>query len=139
MSTITITHASRAESSELKKIILACSLGTIFEWYDFFLYASMSPIIAKLFFSGVNPTAAFIFALLAFSAGFVVRPFGALVFGRLGDLVGRKHTFLVTIVIMGFSTFMVGVLPGYESIGIAAPVMLIVLRILQGLAIGGEC
>nr|WP_198168937.1 MFS transporter [Bordetella flabilis] len=121
-----------------RKVIFASSLGTVFEWYDFYLYGSLAPIIALHFFSGVNPTAGFIFALLAFAAGFAVRPFGALVFGRLGDLVGRKYTFLVTIVIMGLSTFLVGILPTYASIGIAAPALLIVLRLLQGLALGGE-
>ncbi|MEI2416247.1 MFS transporter [Orrella sp. JC864] len=123
---------------EEKRVILASSLGTVFEWYDFYLYGSLAAIIAVHFFSGVNPTAAFIFALLAFAAGFAVRPFGALVFGRLGDLVGRKYTFLVTIVLMGASTFLVGVLPTYEAIGIAAPIILIILRLLQGLALGGE-
>src|ERR1700754_1388940 len=118
-----------------KKVIFASSLGTVFEWYDFYLYGSLAAIIAKQFFSGLNPTGAFIVALLAFAAGFAVRPFGALVFGRLGDLVGRKHTFLVTILIMGFSTFLVGVLPSYASIGVFAPVALIALRLLQGLAL----
>ncbi|MFD0740142.1 MFS transporter [Lysobacter koreensis] len=121
-----------------KKVIFASSLGTVFEWYDFYLYGSLAAIIAKQFFSALNPTSGFIFALLAFAAGFAVRPFGALVFGRLGDMIGRKHTFLVTIVIMGVSTFLVGVLPGYASIGIAAPIILISLRLLQGLALGGE-
>jgi MFS family permease len=125
-------------TTEEKRVIFASSLGTVFEWYDFYLYGSLSAVIAKQFFSGVNPTAAFIFALLAFAAGFAVRPFGALVFGRLGDLVGRKYTFLVTILIMGISTFIVGLLPGYATIGIAAPIILIVLRLLQGLALGGE-
>jgi len=123
---------------DARRVILASSLGTVFEWYDFYLYGSLAGIISTQFFSGVNPTAGFIFALLAFAAGFAVRPFGALVFGRLGDLVGRKHTFLVTIVIMGASTFVVGVLPSYAQIGIAAPVILILLRLLQGLALGGE-
>ena len=123
---------------DARRVIVASSLGTVFEWYDFYLYGSLASIISKQFFSGVNPTAGFIFALLAFAAGFAVRPFGALVFGRLGDLVGRKHTFLVTIVIMGASTFVVGILPSYASIGIAAPVALILLRLLQGLALGGE-
>ena len=123
---------------EARKVIVASSLGTVFEWYDFYLYGSLAGIISKQFFSGVNPTAAFIFALLAFAAGFAVRPFGALVFGRLGDLVGRKHTFLITILIMGVSTFVVGVLPSYASIGIAAPVLLVLMRLLQGLALGGE-
>jgi MFS family permease len=123
---------------DVRRVIFASSLGTVFEWYDFYLYGSLAAIISKQFFSGVNPTAAFIFALLAFAAGFAVRPFGALVFGRLGDLVGRKYTFLVTILIMGMSTFIVGVLPSYARIGIAAPVILILLRLLQGLALGGE-
>ncbi|HKS05148.1 MAG TPA: MFS transporter [Gemmatimonadaceae bacterium] len=122
----------------VRRVILASSLGTVFEWYDFYLYGSLASIISAQFFSGVNPTAAFIFALLAFAAGFAVRPFGALVFGRLGDLVGRKHTFLITIVIMGVATCLVGVLPSYSRIGIVAPVALIVLRLLQGLALGGE-
>jgi MFS family permease len=121
-----------------KKVIFASSLGTVFEWYDFYLYGSLAGIISAQFFSGVNPTAAFIFALMAFAAGFAVRPFGALFFGRLGDLVGRKYTFLITIVIMGLSTFIVGLLPNYATIGIAAPVILIVLRLFQGLALGGE-
>ena len=124
--------------SEVRRVIFASSLGTVFEWYDFYLYGSLAAIISKQFFSAVNPTAAFIFALLAFAAGFAVRPFGALVFGRLGDLVGRKHTFLITIVIMGISTTLVGVLPSYARIGFAAPVVLILLRLLQGLALGGE-
>jgi hypothetical protein len=123
---------------EVRRVIFASSLGTVFEWYDFYLYGSLAAIISKQFFSGVNPTAGFIFALLAFAAGFAVRPFGALVFGRLGDLVGRKYTFLVTILIMGASTFVVGILPNYATIGIAAPVILILLRLLQGLALGGE-
>ncbi len=121
-----------------KKVIFASSLGTVFEWYDFYLYGSLAAIIAKQFFSGLNDASALIFALLAFAAGFAVRPFGALLFGRIGDLVGRKYTFLITIVIMGISTFLVGVLPSYASIGIAAPVILILLRLLQGLALGGE-
>jgi MFS family permease len=125
-------------SSEEKKVIFASSLGTVFEWYDFYLYGSLAAIIAKQFFAGLDPSAAFIFALLAFAAGFIVRPFGALVFGRLGDMIGRKYTFLVTILIMGGSTFIVGVLPNYASIGVAAPVILIALRMLQGLALGGE-
>jgi hypothetical protein len=121
-----------------RKVIFASSLGTVFEWYDFYLYGSMAAIIGKQFFSGVNETTALILALLAFAAGFAVRPLGALVFGRLGDLVGRKHTFLLTIVIMGAATGLVGVLPNYVTIGVAAPIMLIGLRLLQGLAIGGE-
>jgi MFS family permease len=121
-----------------RSVIFASSLGTVFEWYDFYLYGSLSAVITKQFFSGVNETTGFIFALLAFAAGFFVRPFGALLFGRIGDLVGRKYTFLVTIVIMGSSTALVGMLPSYASIGVAAPIMLITLRLLQGLALGGE-
>src|SRR3954447_4489463 len=117
-------------TKEERKVIFASSLGTVFEWYDFYLYGSLAPIIAKQFFIG-DPTTSFIFALLAFAAGFIVRPFGALVFGRLGDMIGRKYTFLVTILIMGGSTFLVGLLPGHESIGIAAPIILVTLRILQ--------
>jgi predicted MFS family arabinose efflux permease len=125
-------------TAEQRKVIFASSLGTVFEWYDFYLYGSLAAIIAKQFFSGLDAGSAFIFALLAFAAGFIVRPFGALVFGRLGDMIGRKYTFLVTIVIMGLSTFIVGLLPSYASIGVAAPVILIALRMLQGLALGGE-
>ena len=121
-----------------RRVIFASSLGTIFEWYDFYLYGALSAIISRQFFSGVDETTGFIFALLAFAAGFFVRPFGAIVFGRLGDLVGRKHTFLITIVLMGASTALVGVLPAYESIGVLAPIILIALRLLQGLALGGE-
>jgi len=124
--------------AEERRVIFASSLGTVFEWYDFYLYGSLAAVIGAQFFSGVNPTAAFIFALLAFAAGFAVRPFGALLFGRVGDLVGRKYTFLVTIMIMGLSTFIVGLLPNYATIGVAAPVILISLRLLQGLALGGE-
>ena len=124
-------------TKEERKVIFASSLGTVFEWYDFYLYGSLATVIAKQFFIG-DPTTSFIFALLAFAAGFIVRPFGALVFGRLGDMIGRKYTFLVTILIMGGSTFIVGLLPGYASIGIAAPIVLVTLRILQGLALGGE-
>ncbi|QJD94288.1 MHS family MFS transporter [Duganella dendranthematis] len=124
-------------TAEERKVIFASSLGTVFEWYDFYLYGALAPIIAKQFFIG-EPTTTFIFALLAFAAGFIVRPFGALVFGRLGDMVGRKYTFLITILIMGASTFIVGLLPGYAAIGIAAPIVLVGLRILQGLALGGE-
>ncbi len=125
-------------TAEERKVIFASSLGTVFEWYDFYLYGSLAAIIAKQFFAGLDPTSAFIFALLAFAAGFIVRPFGALVFGRLGDMIGRKYTFLVTILLMGVSTFIVGILPNYNTIGVAAPVILIVLRLLQGLALGGE-
>lgn len=137
MSTVQ-TAASGSMTKEERKVIFASSLGTVFEWYDFYLYGSLAAIIAKQFFAGTDPNTAFIFALLAFAAGFIVRPFGALVFGRLGDMIGRKYTFLVTILIMGAATFIVGLLPNYNSIGIAAPIILIILRILQGLALGGE-
>lgn len=130
--------ANRPMTAEEKKVIFASSLGTVFEWYDFYLYGSLAAIIAKQFFSGLDAGSAFIFALLAFAAGFIVRPFGAIVFGRLGDMIGRKYTFLVTILIMGLSTFIVGILPTYATIGVAAPVILIGLRLLQGLALGGE-
>ena len=121
-----------------RKVIAASSIGTVFEWYDFYLYGSLATIIGAKFFSQFDPALRDIFALLAFAAGFLVRPFGALVFGRLGDLVGRKRTFLVTIVMMGASTFVVGLLPGSDTIGIAAPILLIAMRLLQGLALGGE-
>lgn len=132
------TTAARPMTPEERKVIFASSLGTVFEWYDFYLYGSLAAIIAKQFFAGLDPTSAFIFALFAFAAGFIVRPFGALFFGRLGDMIGRKYTFLVTILLMGLSTFVVGLLPNYASIGVLAPVILIVLRMLQGLALGGE-
>ena len=128
----------RPMTREEKKVIVASSLGTIFEWYDFYLYGSLAAIIGAQFFSSFDVNTRNIFALLAFAAGFLVRPFGALVFGRLGDLVGRKYTFLMTILIMGVSTFFVGLLPSYNQIGWIAPVLLIVLRMLQGLALGGE-
>ncbi|ARK75308.1 MFS transporter [Burkholderia pseudomallei] len=138
MATVGGQIAHTPMTGDEKRVIFASSLGTVFEWYDFYLAGSLAAYISKSFFSGVNPTAAFIFTLLGFAAGFAVRPFGAIVFGRLGDLVGRKHTFLITIVIMGISTFVVGFLPGYASIGIAAPVIFIAMRLLQGLALGGE-
>ena len=140
MTVTTINDRTRSEElgGSTAKVIFASSLGTVFEWYDFYLYGSLATIISKQFFSGVNETTGFIFALLAFAAGFAVRPFGALFFGRLGDMIGRKYTFLVTIVIMGFSTFVVGILPTYASIGVGAPAALIALRLLQGLALGGE-
>jgi hypothetical protein len=134
----TAQAVARGITPEERKVIFASSLGTVFEWYDFYLYLVMSPIIAKQFFSGVDPNTAIIFTLLGFAAGFIVRPFGAIVFGRLGDMIGRKYTFLLTIVIMGTSTFLVGVLPSYAYAGIAAPIILVALRILQGLALGGE-
>ncbi|WP_237881496.1 MFS transporter [Pseudomonas sp. PGPR40] len=136
--TTTGSTPNRGITREERKVIFASSLGTVFEWYDFYLYGSLAAIIAKHFFAGVNETTSFIFALLAFAAGFAVRPFGAIVFGRLGDMIGRKHTFLITIVIMGISTAVVGFLPGYATIGVAAPIILISLRLLQGLALGGE-
>ena len=125
-------------TKEEKKVIFASSLGTVFEWYDFYLYGTLAVIIGRQFFSNLDPTSQTIFSLLAFAAGFIVRPFGAIFFGRLGDMIGRKYTFLVTILIMGLSTFVVGILPNYASIGVAAPIILIVLRMLQGLALGGE-
>ncbi len=121
-----------------KLVIAASSLGTVFEWYDFYLYGLLATVISAQFFSGVNETTGFIFALAAFAAGFAVRPFGALFFGRIGDLVGRKNTFLVTMGLMGLSTFVVGLLPSYASIGVAAPIMLVMMRLIQGLALGGE-
>jgi MFS family permease len=136
MATTTVHDASLNQGH--KRVIIASSLGTIFEWYDFYLYGSLAAVIASHFFTSLASGPAFVLALLTFAAGFAVRPFGALVFGRLGDMIGRKYTFLVTIVIMGLSTFLVGVLPTYTSIGIAAPILLVLLRCLQGLALGGE-
>ncbi len=128
----------RPMTHEERRVILASSMGAVFEWYDFYVYGSLASVIALHFFSGLNPTAGFIFALLTFAAGFAVRPFGALVFGRIGDMVGRKYAFVISILIMGLSTFLVGVLPSSASIGAAAPIILLVLRLLQGLALGGE-
>ncbi|MGI8527362.1 MAG: MFS transporter [Pseudolabrys sp.] len=125
-------------TSEERMVIFASSLGTVFEWYDFYIYGTLAPILAATFFSGVNPSAAFIFTLLAFAAGFAVRPFGALFFGRLGDIIGRKYTFLITMSLMGIGTFFIGLLPSYASAGIIAPIILICLRLAQGLALGGE-
>jgi MFS family permease len=139
MTTTTATgFTARGMTAEERKVIFASSLGTVFEWYDFYIYGTLAPILAAQFFSGVNPTAAFIFTLLAFAAGFAVRPFGALVFGRLGDLVGRKYTFLITMTVMGLGTFFIGTLPSYATAGITAPIILIGLRLAQGLALGGE-
>jgi MFS family permease len=138
MTTTTSTPDVSTQRSSDRLVIFASSLGTVFEWYDFYIYGTLAAILAKQFFSGVPSTAAFIFTLLAFAAGFAVRPFGALVFGRLGDIVGRKYTFLVTMTLMGLGTFLIGVLPSYADWGIAAPVFLIVLRLIQGLALGGE-
>ena len=137
----TMAHSlpeARKMTGEERKVILASSVGTIFEWYDFYIYGTLATILAKQFFSGVEPGAAFIFTLLAFAAGFAVRPFGALVFGHVGDLVGRKYTFIITITFMGLGTFLIGVLPSFASAGIIAPILLIALRLLQGLALGGE-
>lgn len=125
-------------TAEERKVIFASSLGTVFEWYDFYIYGTLGAFLAKYFFSNVPPNVGFIFALLAFAAGFAVRPFGALIFGRLGDMIGRKYTFLVTMTLMGIGTFFIGLLPGYATWGIAAPIVLIGLRLIQGLALGGE-
>lgn len=133
-----VTDPDRPMTHEERYVILASSMGTVFEWYDFYVYGSLASVIALHFFSSLNSTAGFIFALLTFAAGFAVRPFGAIVFGRLGDMVGRKYAFVITILIMGLSTFLVGVLPSSASIGSAAPIILLVLRLLQGLALGGE-
>ena len=135
---VTTADPNRAMTPEERKVIFASSLGTVFEWYDFYLYGSLAAVIAAKFFNVLDPTSAYIFALLAFAAGFLVRPFGAIVFGRLGDMIGRKYTFLVTITLMGVSTFVVGLLPSYDTIGLAAPIILVVLRMMQGLALGGE-
>lgn len=137
MTAATTAEAPKRNSRELL-VVGASSLGAMFEWYDFFLYGSLAAYIGRHFFSNVNETTGFIFALAAFASGFIVRPLGALVFGRVGDIVGRKNTFLVTMGVMGLSTFVVGLLPGYDAIGIAAPIILVGLRLLQGLAIGGE-
>ncbi len=130
--------APRRMTGAEKRVIFASSLGTVFEWYDFYIYGTLAAILAKQFFSSAPPNAAFIFTLLAFAAGFAVRPFGALFFGRLGDLIGRKYTFLITMTLMGIGTFLIGVLPNYAAWGIAAPTILILLRLVQGLALGGE-
>jgi MFS family permease len=138
MSTMAATARTGGMTNDERFVILASSLGTVFEWYDFYLYGSLASIIGAQFFSAYPPATRDIFALLAFAAGFLVRPFGAIVFGRIGDIVGRKYTFLVTILIMGTSTFIVGLLPNAATIGFAAPVILIGLRLAQGLALGGE-
>src|ERR1700761_384201 len=129
---------SSGMTSEQRMVIFASSLGTVFEWYDFYIYGTLGVFLAKYFFSNVPANVGFIFALLAFAAGFAVRPFGALIFGRFGDMIGRKYTFLVTMSLMGIGTFFIGVLPGYATWGIAAPIVLIALRLVQGLALGGE-
>jgi MFS family permease len=136
--TASVERARGTMTADERLVIFASSLGTVFEWYDFYIYGTLAPILAVQFFAGVNPSAAFIFTLLAFAAGFAVRPFGALFFGRLGDLIGRKYTFLITMTLMGLGTFAIGLLPSYASWGIAAPITLIGLRLFQGLALGGE-
>src|SRR3989441_6393606 len=123
-------------AKEEKRVIFASSLGTVFEWYDFYLYATLAPFFAALFFPKGNDTAALLSAFATYAAGFLVRPFGAIVFGRIGDLVGRKYTFLVTISVMGASTFAVGLLPRYETIGLLAPLLLLALRLIHGFALG---
>src|SRR5437899_4009110 len=138
-----MSHATAAAppsrfGREEARVIFASSLGTVFEWYDFYLYATLAPFFASLFFPAGNATAALLSAFVTYAAGFLVRPFGALVFGRIGDIVGRKYTFLVTIVCMGASTFAVGLLPTFASVGWIAPVLLVLLRLVQGLALGGE-
>src|ERR1700760_205262 len=139
MSTVAATSARASGMSKDEKfVIFASSLGTIFEWYDFYLYAVLAPFFASLFFPPGNDTAALMAAFATYAAGFLVRPFGAVIFGRVGDLVGRKYTFLVTIMVMGSATFLVGVLPAFASIGWLAPILLVSLRLLQGLALGGE-
>jgi MFS family permease len=138
LASTSVTPDVVSSSRVQRKVLLASSLGTMFEWYDFFLAGALAAEISKNIFSGVNPQAAFIFTLLSFAAGFAVRPFGALVFGRIGDMVGRKYTFLVTMGLMGLATFVIGLLPGYASIGIAAPITFVLMRMLQGLALGGE-
>jgi MFS family permease len=136
--TASMPREEGAMTGEERLVIFASSLGTVFEWYDFYIYGTLAPILATQFFAGVNQSAAFIFTLLAFAAGFFVRPFGALFFGRLGDLIGRKYTFLITMTVMGLGTFCIGLLPNYATWGIAAPISLIALRLFQGLALGGE-
>ncbi len=138
MTTEAVPQRRRGLTREERKVIIASSAGTVFEWYDFYLYGALAAIIGAQFFAAYSPTQQSIFALLTFAAGFIVRPFGAILFGRLGDIVGRKYTFVVTVVLMGAATFLVGLLPGYDSIGVAAPIALIILRMLQGLAAGGE-
>ena len=139
MATLTETSVrGTGMTKEERFVIFASSLGTVFEWYDFYLYATLAPFFASLFFPPGNQTAALLSAFAAYAAGFLVRPFGALVFGRIGDLVGRKYTFLVTILFMGASTFAVGLLPTYAQIGWLAPVLMVTLRLVQGLALGGE-
>ena len=139
MSSVTVNQTrSSGMTSEERKVIFASSLGTVLEWYDFYIYGTLGAFLAKYFFSNVPANVGFIFALLAFAAGFAVRPFGALFFGRIGDMIGRKTTFLVCMTLMGSSTFLIGLLPSYATLGIFAPILLIALRLIQGLALGGE-
>src|SRR5262244_2835453 len=133
-----ISTTAVGELREERKVIFASSLGTVFEWYDFYIYATLAPFFASVFFPPGNQTTALLNAFVNYAAGFLVRPFGALVFGRIGDLVGRKYTFLITIAVMGLSTALVGLLPNYASIGMLAPLLLLLLRLAQGLALGGE-
>jgi MFS family permease len=132
------TVITRQEKSKLWFVIAASSVGTLIEWYDFYIFGSLAVILSEQFFPQTNPTAAFLSTLATFAAGFIVRPFGAIVFGRLGDLVGRKYTFMVTLILMGGSTFAIGLIPGYKTIGLLAPLLVLILRLLQGLALGGE-
>src|ERR1700752_3695278 len=125
-------------TKDIRKVIGASSVGTLIEWYDFYIFGSLATVIASQFFPKTNPTAALLSTLATFAAGFIVRPFGALVFGRLGDIIGRKYTFLLTLIIMGSSTFAIGLIPDYAKIGVAAPIIVLLLRLLQGLAVGGE-
>ena len=138
MRDVAVSRRQEGMSAEEKRVIFASSLGTVFEWYDFYLYATLAPFFAALFFPPGNETAALLSAFATYAAGFLIRPFGAVIFGRVGDLVGRKYTFLMTIIIMGFSTFAVGLLPTFKEIGWMAPILLVSLRLLQGLALGGE-
>src|SRR6186713_3107438 len=124
--------------TSIRSVILASSVGTLIEWYDFYIFGSLATVIASQFFPQTNPMAALLSTLATFAAGFIVRPFGAIVFGRLGDLVGRKYTFMVTLILMGGSTFAIGLIPGYQTIGIVAPILVLILRLLQGLALVGE-
>src|SRR6202163_3891167 len=133
----TVGDGRLVSQAEERRVIFASSLGTVFEWYDFYLYATLAPFFAALFFPSGNQTAALLSAFATYAAGFLVRPFGAIVFGRIGDMVGRKYTLLITIVFMGGARFLVGVLPTYQTIGWAAPVLLVTLRLVQGLALGG--
>src|SRR3954469_14207322 len=132
------TSGNALSGAEIRKVIFASSLGTVFEWYDFYIYATLAPFFATLFFPAGNATAALLASFATYAAGFLVRPFGALVFGRIGDLVGRKYTFLVTIMVMGLATAAVGLLPTYASVGMLSPTILVLLRLAQGLALGGE-